>query len=112
MINPHHLSPLSLTSLLSEPTNDPVTVLASPETATPTLTIADSSPETPHHFEVAKYLRRTEDRLGYLGREFENMKVELAVLKEEHKSLKEHIIGLPNQIGSQIQEVLSNLWKP
>ena len=43
--------------------------------------------------------------------EFEVMKVELAVLKEEHRLLKEHLISLPNQIGSHIQDALRNLWK-
>ena len=112
MINPHHLSPLSLTSLLSEPTSDPVTASTSPEPVTSALTIGASSPEIPHHIEVADSLRRTEDRLGSLEREFEVLKAELAVLKEEHRSLKEYVIGLPNQIGSQIQEALRHLWKP
>ena len=76
------------------------------------LTFTDSSPEKSQHIEISGNLRRIEEKLGILVHEFEVMKAKFAVLKEEHRLLKEHLINLPNQIGSHIQDALRNLWKP
>ena len=50
--------------------------------------------------------------MGILEHEFEVMKAELAVLKEEHRLLKEHLISLSNLFRSHIQDALKTFWKP
>ena len=74
--------------MLSKATSLPVPLSTCPEAETLTLTFADSSPEQFHHTEIFEDLRKAEERIGILEHEFEVMKVELAVLKEEHKLLK------------------------
>ena len=95
--------------MLSEPTSLPIPLSPFLETETPALIYLDSSPEQTHHTKIFENLRMVEDRICIIERQVELMKEDLAVLKEEHRLLKEHILSLPNLIGSHIQDALKNL---